>query len=252
MAELEIFENPTFGKVRTMEINGEPFLVGKDVAEILGYTNPRKALSDHVDSEDRGVMKCDTLGGMQEMTVINESGLYSLILSSKLPWARDFKRWVTSEVLPSIRRGSVRSTYISFSDYLSACEKTAEILRLSDVSKLEMLRQAFADFKLPVPVLPAYSLEENHVLLSASELLKRHNCIFSVQKFNAELEKLGLLETMERTRSNGHVKKFKSIVGEGLNYGKNVLCPKAVHETQPLWFADTFDDLLGKVKFSGV
>lgn len=87
-----------------MEINGEPFLVGKDVAEILGYTNPRKALIDHVDSEDKGVTKCDTLGGTQEMTVINESGLYSLILSSKLPKAKEFKRWVTSEVLPSIRK----------------------------------------------------------------------------------------------------------------------------------------------------
>lgn len=104
MNELKIFESPDFGKVRTMEINGEPFLVGKDVAEILGYTNPRKALIDHVDSEDKGVTKCDTLGGTQEMTVINESGLYSLILSSKLPKAKEFKRWVTSEVLPSIRK----------------------------------------------------------------------------------------------------------------------------------------------------
>ena len=104
MNELKIFENPDFGKVRTMEINGEPFLVGKDVAEILGYTNPRKALIDHVDSEDKGVTKCDTLGGTQEMTVVNESGLYSLILSSKLPKAKEFKRWVTSEVLPSIRK----------------------------------------------------------------------------------------------------------------------------------------------------
>lgn len=104
MNELKIFESPDFGKVRTMEINGEPFLVGKDVAEILGYTNPRKALIDHVDSEDKGVTKCDTLGGTQEMTVVNESGLYSLILSSKLPKAKEFKRWVTSEVLPSIRK----------------------------------------------------------------------------------------------------------------------------------------------------
>ena len=107
MNELKIFESPDFGKVRTMEINGEPWFVGKDVAEILGYTNPRKALIDHVDSEDKGVTKCDTLGGTQEMTVVNESGLYSLILSSKLPNAKEFKRWVTSEVLPSIRKHGV-------------------------------------------------------------------------------------------------------------------------------------------------
>lgn len=104
MSELKIFENPEFGKVRTVAIDGEPWLVGKDVARALGYSNPRKALGDHVDEEDKGVTKCDTLGGTQELTIINESGVYSLIFSSKLPSAKKFKRWVTSEVLPSIRK----------------------------------------------------------------------------------------------------------------------------------------------------
>lgn len=104
MQEMRIFENAEFGRVRTAEINGEPYFVGKDVADILGYTNPRKAIIDHVDDEDKGVTKCDTLGGIQEVTVINESGVYSLIFSSKLPGAKRFKRWVTSEVLPSIRK----------------------------------------------------------------------------------------------------------------------------------------------------
>lgn len=103
MSELQIFKNAEFGSIRTLTINGEPYFVGRDVAEILGYSNSRKALADHVDEEDKGVTKCDTLGGTQEMTVINESGLYSLILSSKLPTARKFKRWVTSEILPTIR-----------------------------------------------------------------------------------------------------------------------------------------------------
>ncbi|MST61580.1 phage antirepressor [Peptostreptococcus anaerobius] len=107
MSELQIFKNAEFGSIRTLQINGEPYFVGRDVAEILGYSNSRKALADHVDEEDKGVTKCDTLGGTQEMTVINESGLYSLILSSKLPTARRFKRWVTSEVLPTIRRHGV-------------------------------------------------------------------------------------------------------------------------------------------------
>ena len=83
---------------------GEVFFVGKDVAEVLGYSNPRKALIDHVDNEDKVVTKRDTLGGTQKMTIINESGLYSLVLSSKLPQAKAFKRWVTSEVLPQIRK----------------------------------------------------------------------------------------------------------------------------------------------------
>lgn len=107
MSELQIFKNAEFGSIRTLQINGEPYFVGKDVAEILGYSNSRKALADHVDEEDKGVTKCDTLGGTQGMTVINESGLYSLILGSKLPTARRFKRWVTSEVLPTIRRHGV-------------------------------------------------------------------------------------------------------------------------------------------------
>ena len=104
MNEIKIFDNPEFGKVRTMEINGEPYFVGREVAMILGYKNPLDALAKHVEEEDKGVANCDTLGGTQKMTVINESGLYSLILSSKLPKAKEFKRWVTSEVLPSIRK----------------------------------------------------------------------------------------------------------------------------------------------------
>lgn len=104
MNELKIFNSPEFGQVRTITLDGEPWFVGKDIAVALGYSNPRKAMIDHVDPEDKGVTKCDTLGGSQEMTVINESGLYSLIMSSKLPTAKKFKRWVTSEVLPAIRK----------------------------------------------------------------------------------------------------------------------------------------------------
>ncbi len=103
MNELKIFESPDFGKVRTMEINGEPYFVGKDVAEILGYSNPQKALRDHIDEEDKTLNDLFTVNGTKGV-LINESGLYSLILSSKLPKAKEFKRWVTSEVLPSIRK----------------------------------------------------------------------------------------------------------------------------------------------------
>lgn len=103
MNDLQIFENPEFGQVRTVEINGTPWLVGKDVATALGYKNPRDAITRHVDAEDKDVVKHDTPSGEQEMLIINESGLYSLILSSKMPKAKAFKRWVTSEVLPAIR-----------------------------------------------------------------------------------------------------------------------------------------------------
>lgn len=104
MSELQVFNNVEFGSVRTITLEGEPYFVAKDVAEILGYSNPRDAINKHVDEEDKGVAKCDILGGKQELTVINESGLYSLILSSKMPNAKRFKRWVTSDVLPTIRK----------------------------------------------------------------------------------------------------------------------------------------------------
>ena len=115
--QIQIFNNAEFGEIRSMEIGGEPWFVGKDVATALGYSNPRKAMGDHVDSEDKGVTKCDTLGGTQNLTIINESGLYSLILGSKLDGAKRFKRWVTSEVLPSIRKTGKYSADSAAEDY---------------------------------------------------------------------------------------------------------------------------------------
>ena len=105
MADIQIFQNNKFGSLRTTVIDNEPWFVGKDVATILGYSNTRKALIDHVDDEDKkdGVTIRDSMGRSQLAVVINESGMYSLILSSKLPSAKKFKRWVTSEVLPAIR-----------------------------------------------------------------------------------------------------------------------------------------------------
>lgn len=104
-SELTIFENAEFGSIRTVEMDGAPYFVGKDVAEVLAYNEPHKAIVRHIDEDDR--MKhpiTDITGRVQETWLINESGLYSLILSSKLPKAKEFKHWVTSEVLPAIRR----------------------------------------------------------------------------------------------------------------------------------------------------
>lgn len=104
MNELEIFKNEEFGEIRTVVIENEPWFVGKDVTEILGYQNASKALNDHVDKEDKLNNESLSSLGQRGGWFINESGLYSLILSSKLPKAKDFKRWVTSEVLPTIRK----------------------------------------------------------------------------------------------------------------------------------------------------
>lgn len=114
MGQLKIFESEEFGQVRTVMRDGEVWFIARDVAEALGYANASDAISKHVDREDKGIAKCDTLGGTQELTVLNESGLYSLILSSKLGSAKRFKRWVTSEVLPAIRKtGSYEMSRLS-------------------------------------------------------------------------------------------------------------------------------------------
>lgn len=105
MTDLQIFNSPEFGQIRTVEKDGEPWFVGKDVAAALGYSNTRDALDRHVDIDDKNtVVNPDGNRGNPNMTIINESGLYSLVLSSKLPTAKKFKRWVTSEVIPSIRK----------------------------------------------------------------------------------------------------------------------------------------------------
>lgn len=104
MNQLKIFENTEFGQIRTVTIDNEPWLVGKDVATALGYERTADAIRQHVDSEDKGVGEIQTPGGKQTMTIINESGLYALIFGSKLESAQRFKHWVTSEVLPAIRK----------------------------------------------------------------------------------------------------------------------------------------------------
>ena len=112
MNEIQIFNNKEFGNIRTVNIDGEPWFVGKDVANALGYSNNRKAISDHVGEEDKreGVTIRDSIGREQNPILINESGMYSLIFGSKLESAKRFKHWVTSEVLPTIRKtGSYQS-----------------------------------------------------------------------------------------------------------------------------------------------
>ena len=121
--ELQIFNNEEFGDVRTLTINGEPWFVGKDVAEILGYSKARNAISAHVDDDDKKDAPIQgDLGGVQNMTIINESGLYSLILSSKLPGAKKFKHWVTFEVLPALRKTGSYGTPAGYSTVYTGIE----------------------------------------------------------------------------------------------------------------------------------
>lgn len=138
MQELKIFENPAFGQIRTVEREGEPWFVGKDVAQALGYSNTKDALARHVDDEDKrqedGVVILDPMGREQHPTIINESGLYSLVLSSKLPTAKAFKRWITSEVIPSIRK---TGGYIMGQEQLSPSELMAKALMVAQKTLAE-------------------------------------------------------------------------------------------------------------------
>lgn len=155
MKDLTVFENPKFGAIRTVELDGEPWFVGKDVAEALGYQNPSKALADHVDPEDKLNNESLSSLGQRGGWIINESGLYSLVLSSKLPTAKQFKRWITSEVIPAIRKNG---GYIAGQKELTPDELMAKALlvaqqtlaereaRISELTVQNTIMQPKADY----------------------------------------------------------------------------------------------------------
>ena len=248
MNELEIFKNEEFGEIRTVVIENEPWFVGKDIAFVLGYSNSRKAIIDHVDVEDKGVTKCDTLGGSQDLTVINESGLYSLILSSKLPTAKKFKHWVTSEVLPTIRKHGAYMTDEKAFDVLhnagglaDLLQQAAEQLKQKDVQIERMKPKAlFAD---------AVASSKNSVLIGElAKIIKAkgydigQNKLFTWMRENGYLMKtgeaynqptqksmeLGLMEIKKSTINNpdGSIRTTTTtkITGKGQVYFVNKFC----------------------------
>lgn len=172
MNNITTFNNPAFGSVRAVSVNDEPYFVGKDVAEILGYERPTDAVRKRVDPDDRGVAKVETPSGAQEMTIINESGLYSLILSSKLPKAKEFKRWVTAEVLPAIRKtgGYVNDTAQFVESYFGQLEPSQKhaLTMMFDESK-----RMSAQLKEQAPkVLFANAVETAHNSILIGDLAK--------------------------------------------------------------------------------
>lgn len=240
MSQLKIFTNPEFGEIRVVEINGEPWFVGKDVAQALGYTNHRKALADHVDAEDKrqedGVTIRDSIGREQHPTIINESGVYSLILSSKLPTAKRFRRWVTSEVLPSIRK---TGGYALPKDYPSA------LRALADAEEQRMALEAESEQNKPkVLFANAVCASKTSILVGElAKLLKQNgveigqNRLFEWMRKNGYLiqrngtdynmptqkaMELGLFEIKETviSHSDGHtsINKTPKVTGKGQQY----------------------------------
>ena len=131
MNELKIFENPAFGKVRVVEQGGEPWFVGNEVARILGYSQAAKAVREHVKDSHKGVSEMDTPGGRQKIIIIDEAGLYSLVMRSKLPQAEEFQEWVTAEVLPAIRK---TGGYIAGSEKMSDAELMAKAVLVAQAT----------------------------------------------------------------------------------------------------------------------
>lgn len=239
MQEPQIF-NFEDQQVRTVLINNDPYFVGKDAADVLGYTNSRDALNKHVDDEDKGVAKCDTLGGMQTLTVINESGLYSLIFGSKLRSAKRFKHWVTSEVLPKIRKtGGYTNVPASFS----------EALRLAADMEEEKAQLKLENEEMKPKALFADSVSTSHTTILIGDLAKvlrgngieiGQNRLFEVLRskgylisrksasYNMPTQKamdLGLFKVKETTitHADGHVtvNKTPKVTGRGQIYFVN-------------------------------
>lgn len=149
MNELQIFNSEEFGDIRTVTIENEPWFVGKDVATALGYSNPQKAVRDHISEEDRGVNEMDTPSGRQNLAIINESGLYALIFGSKLESAKRFKHWVTSEVLPAIRKtGSYQKPMTTDQKIQLLAQGNVEL-----TEKIEKVNDDLQEFKKDMPLL---------------------------------------------------------------------------------------------------
>lgn len=251
MTDLQIFKKPEFGEIRTIEKDGEPWFVGKDVAAALGYERPTKAILDHVDDEDKDEVPIqDSIGRSQNTPIINESGLYSLVLSSKLPGAKQFKRWITSEVIPSIRKHGAYMTPDKLEEVLL---KPDTLIQLAQNLKAEQEKRRALEVKMEEQkpkVLFAESVEvaKTSILIGElAKLLKQNginigqNRLFEWLRNNGYLIRrqgsdynmptqrameMGLFEIKETTitHSDGHihVSKTPKVTGKGQVYFVNL------------------------------
>lgn len=247
MNELQIFNNEEFGDIRTVTIDNEPWFVGKDVAEALGYAEPRSAVSKKVEECDRGVAEMETPSGKQKMTTINESGLYALIFGSKLESAKRFKHWVTSEVLPSIRKtGGYDMKQLQGKELLALAvleaqktikEQTAQI---EEMKPHAILGQAITTANTSILVGDlAKILRQNGVDIGAQRLFgwMRENGYLIKRKgsdWNLPTQKsmdMGLFEIKESVHIDGNgcnkISRTPKVTGKGQQYFINKFLSKA-------------------------
>ena len=239
MNELKIFNNDEFGQVRTVDIDGKPYFVGKDVANALGYSNPRDAISRHC----KGVVKRDSFKeGGQPIALIPEGDMYRLITHSKMKSAERFENWVFDEVLPDIRKTgsySMNGNRIESAAYM--VKFVADDLRVNEASRLLMYENMCKDFDIPTGFLSKYEHNGSRELQSLSALLEKNNYGISTVKFNKSLLNNGYLEERERQSSKGNgKKKFKTLTEKEMNYGENAVSPHNQKEVQPLYYSDLF------------
>lgn len=257
MNELKVFENAEFGSVRTVEVNGKVMFCGKDVATALGYKNTADALARHC--KEDGVAfhdVTDSLGRTQQAKFVSEGNLYRLVCGSELPNAERFERWVFDEVLPTLHRTGTytmpQSTQqpqsVTAAEYLEITKSIADWLKVNDTSKITMLKTALSNYNLPTNILPAYTQSKGE-LLSCTTCLNRIGAKLKVQAFNLLLLRNGYLEERERPsiKVKSGVKKYKVLTEKGLQFGENQVCPNNPRETQPLYYADKFQELYDKV-----
>lgn len=248
MNELKIWENPEFGELRIVDMNGEPWMVGKDVAQALGYQNASKALNDHVDPEDKLNNESLLSLGQRGGWLINESGLYSLVLSSKLPGAKRFRRWVTGEVLPSIRKDG---GYIKTAPGMTDADIMAKAILLAQKT-IEGQKAQIDEMTPKALFADAVSASSTSILVGdLAKLIRQNgmdigqNRLFDWLRNNGYLIRakgmswnmptqrsmdMGLFEVKETsiTHSDGHisVNKTVKVTGKGQIYFVNKLVPK--------------------------
>ena len=253
MNNLQIFNSPEFGQVRIVQQNGEPWFIGKDVVEILGYQNGSRDINRHVDEDDRQNYQNGTFESNRGLTIINESGLYSLILSSKMPKAKEFKRWVTSEVIPAIRK---TGGYIAGSENMTDAEIMAKAVLVAQSTirqrdqRIKELESDVAAAKPKVLFADAVSASDSTILIGdLAKILKQNghntgqNRLFQWMRENGYLVRrqgadynsptqrameMGLFAVKENTVvcPDGHIKvnKTTKVTGKGQQYFINKFC----------------------------
>ncbi len=211
MNEIQIFNNSEFGEVRTLVVDNEPWFVGKDVTIILGYQNASKALNDHVDDEDKLNNESLSSLGQRGGWIINESGLYSLILSSKLPNAKKFKRWVTNEVLPSIRKnGSYSMKKDDHAKILEIKEMNARARLSNQFIKLSKVETLSAEYKNILVAKATEVLTGTQLLPLPKSKQKTYSATELGEMFGVSKQKIGSITTKYNLKTNEYGEYYRS------------------------------------------